>query len=54
MSDFSIYVAGIEHRPMLLNTLRRLTVSSRDSVSFNTQARSQMHHAAERAICASV
>lgn len=39
--DFSIYVAGIEHRPMLLDALMRPTVSSSYSVSFNTQARSK-------------
>lgn len=52
--DFSIYVAGIKHRPVLLNTLMSLTVGSRDSVSFNTQARSQMHHAAERDTCVNI
>lgn len=54
MRDFSIYVAGIKHRPVLLNTLMSLTVGIRDSVSFNTQARSQMHHAAEGATCVNI
>lgn len=45
-SDFSIYVAGAERRPVLVNTGTRPTVGSRHAVS-NTQARSQIHHAAE-------